>query len=305
MFQYSGAVRFLRNIEKNENNIMEFGRGLDPIIRWFYFCGLSSYPSFDGFTSEKTKKWRFVNYIPTGGLIGLVISIGSFVFLTMAKQRPQFSIFVFLYVFVPTSTMLVCAISAVFLSPYFAKICTKINHYEILSKRTFSLDPKAFLRHFMRRACIVLVTFMLPQLVAFYRALDPYILITTVTIMKGLVDLALIQALFYVDLLDYLLECFVRHVRMRAKHTELPTNDKKFNVRGQLVQELKVEICQYKLLQFELWKLSRNINRLFGWTFGAILLNNLFFTFLHMRNIYSQLRYSICVCMISKLKRLR
>lgn len=280
---------------------MEFGRGLDPVIRWFYICGLSSYPSFDGFTSETTTKWRILHYIPTAGLIGLVISIGSFVFFTMSNQRPQFSIFVLLYVFVPTSTMLVCAISSVFFSPYFAKICTKINHFENLSKKKFSLDPKAFLRHFMRRTGIVLVTFTVPQLVAFYRALDPYMLIATVTIMKGLVDLALIQALFYVDLLDYLLECFVRHVRMRAKLTELPTNEKKLSVRGQLVRELKVEICQYKLLQFELWKISRNIDRLFGWAFGAILLNNLFFTFLHMRNIYSQVRYSVCVCMISKL----
>lgn len=270
---------------------MKFGRGLNPIIRWFYICGLSCYPSSDAFLIPNTKKKRFVHYIPTGALIALMTSIGSFVYrkVPTVVLGPFMEYVLCLYVLFPVFTLLVCAFQVVFLLPYFGKIWSQINTLEHLSREKFFLDPTEYRRRFKRRVYIILATFILPYLNVLFDVDIVTMIMTTATLtLRVLVILPLIQVLFYVGLLDYLLKCFVRHLNLRSATTKLPINVLITGFCGQQVNELKAEISQYKRLHFELWQLSAHINTLFGWTNVAFFLHNFFFIVFYAHNIYVQ-----------------
>lgn len=267
---------------------MEFGRELDPIIRWFYISGLSCYPSFDVYRSGRVKRRRFVHYIPTVALIALMISLGSIVYL---GTPTEFFYILSTEVLFPIITVLICAISTITLSPYFGKIYSQLNAFEHLSRKKFLLDPKAFRRHFLRRCCIILTTLILPYIVALSNIdnnTTGRVTLAVAMTVKALVFLALMHTLFYIDLLDYLQQCFVRHVGLRAATTELPTNVQIIEIRSRPAHQLKALIFEYKLLHFRLWRLSKNINKLFGWANVATLLHNFCFTILYAHNIIVQ-----------------
>lgn len=282
---------------------MAFGRDLNIFIRWFFYCGLSYYPAFNGFRIEKIKRQSAAHYIPFAGLIALAISTCHFVYIEMSREERIFNLMNILFLLVPTVTTIVCAVSTVFSTSYFAKTWSQIDSFECLLRGKFVLDVRAFRSQFMRRACIVSVTFVLTQLIGNFLNSDATNqktkIIASIT-SKILVVFPLIQALFYIDLLDYLLQCFVRYVGSRPVSIELPTNEQTNDIHSRRVQELKAKVSEYKTLHFQLWKLSRHINRLFGWTNIAILLHNFFFTFVHMRNGYGQMRNDLYACITSK-----
>lgn len=282
---------------------MSFGRDLDTFIRWFFYCGLSDYPSFNAFRVSKTRRQRIVQYIPIAGLIALAISTCNFVYIKRSREERTFTFMNILFILAPTLTTIVCAVSTVFSTPYFAKIWSQIDTFECLLKGKFVLDVRAFRSQFLRRAYIVSVSFVLTQLIGNFLGSDStnrktkiFASITS----RILVVFPLIQALFYIDLLDYLLQCFVRYVSSRPVSIELSATEPTNGIHSRRVQELKAKVSEYKTLHFQLWKLSRNINRLFAWTNIAILLHNFFFTFAHMRNGYGQMRTDFYVCITSK-----
>lgn len=265
---------------------MMFGRGLNKFIKLFYICGLSCYPSFDGFLTGWTKKDRVVRYIPIGGLILLAVitSIRAYVHL-LAISRPNYranKYTILGYVSAPIVTMLIYAIQVIFLSPYFARICLQINNFERMSQKMFLIDPMEFRRHFMRRACIMLIAVALTILPWVLRGWSHMVMTFGTMTLRVFVFLAFIHAYFYVDILDYLLKCFVRHVDIQASAVGVPTNVQKINIRNRAALDLKAKITQWKLLHFELWEISESINNLFGWTTVAIFLHNFLFTINYM-----------------------
>lgn len=271
---------------------MEFGRSIDPFIKWFFICGLNCYPSFDGFLFVNSRKNRFVYFIPTVGLLALVIAIGCFAFFVVPMYvAGEFLTYMLcVYTLIPVLAVLVCTIPIIFLSRYSAKICSQINSFERLSQKKFSIDPKAFRRRFMRRVHIILITFIMPTLFTlFVYDIPRRITMVSILSMRVLVTMASMHSFFYIDLLDYLLQRFVRHTEIRAASTESPANVQTINICGLSAHEVLVEISQYKLLHFHLWKLSRNINKLFGWTNVAIILHNFLITIVYTHSLKAQI----------------
>lgn len=271
---------------------MKFCRGLDSIIRWFFICGLSCYPSSDAFLIENAKRTRFAQYIPTGALIALIISIGSFVYrkVPVLIQGPFIEYVLCLYVLFPVFLLLICAFQMVFLLPYFGKIWSQVSNFEHLSREFFSLDPTEYRRRFRRRVYIISVTFILPYFNGLFGGdIGTRVTASATLTLRVLAVLPLIQVVFYIGLLDYLLQCFVRHLNLRTATTKLPINVPMTAIYGHQVNELKAEISGYKQMHFELWQISAHINTLFGWTNLSFCLHNFFFIIFYVHNIYAQI----------------
>lgn len=268
---------------------MDFCRGIDPFIRWFYFCGMSCYPSFDAFLTDKIAKKRFVRFVPTVGLLALIICLGALIYCRIPHfpKGPSLGYFLYIHMLIPILTLFICVIPMVFASTYFEQLSSQISTCERLSRAEFSLDPREFRCHFMRRVCIILITLILPALVALFRGdFDKKAVATATLIMKSLIICALIQSVFYIDLLDYLLQCFVRHLKSRSTTQEFSASVQATSVPDLDALQMKAKISQYKILHFELWKFSMTINRLFGWTNVAILLHNFFFAIRNVHSLY-------------------
>lgn len=262
---------------------MEFGRSLDKFIRWFYICGLSCYPSFAGFLSRKTKKNRWMRYIPTGSLIALSIitSVGTYIYLTINRPACK-AYFMISYITAPTITVLFCALQVFFLSPSFARISSQINTFERWSRKMFLIEPVAFRRNFCRRACFLLIASIMPFWPWMFRGRTHMLLTSTIIALRAFVFLIYVHAFFYIEILDYLLQCFVRYVDVRSTTVGVRTNVKTICSPNRLAQKLKTEIYHWKLLHFKLWQIAKSINQLFGWTILAILLHNFLFTISYM-----------------------
>lgn len=258
---------------------MESGQGIDPFIRWFYICGLSCYPSFDAFLTAKNRRIRFVNYIPTGILFLLTVftSIGTCMckYLYDPQILPSTSS-LFINTLTAMVTVLVCSIQMVFLLPYFAGIFSQIHIIERLTWRKFSFDMNAFRRHFMQRAYITLFSFILPLVVKIYgkpATWDTFIVAFGLGTLRAFMFMILLHAFFYVDLLDHMLQCFVRHVNVRAS-TVTPMAVHTISHRSPAVKQLTAEIFHFKQLHFNLWKIGEKINHLFGLTIFIVFMQH-------------------------------
>lgn len=262
---------------------MEFGRSLDKFIRWFYMCGLSCYPSFTGFLTKKTKKNRLLQYIPTGALIAssIIISVGTYIHLTIYRPTCK-AHFMISYLSAPAITVLFCAIQAIFLPQIFARTCSQISTFERWSRKKFLIEPEAFRRHFCRRACFLLIASIMPFWPWMFRGWNHLLMTSVIIALRAIVYMVFVHAFFYVEILDYLLQCFVRYVDVQATTVGLRTNVKIVRSPNCLAQQIKIEINHWKLLHFKLWQISKSINHLFGWTILAIFLHNFLFAINYM-----------------------
>lgn len=267
---------------------MNIGRGLNPFIRCFYICGLSCYPSFDEFLTRRTKNNSFRKYIPTAVLLAITVitSIATFAFRHVRDSVSEPSVnTIFINISTLIMTVLICTIQMVYLSPFFAEICSQICIIERLSWRKFSFDLNAFRSHFMRRACVTLISFILPISIKVYLnplSRDDICVTTGLAILRALMFMALLQAFFYVDLLDHMLQCFVSHVSLRAA-TATTAIVQTVNFHSPAAKQLKAEILHFKLLHFNLWEISEKINHLFGWTIVAVFLQHFIYA---VYNVY-------------------
>lgn len=260
---------------------MIFGRGLDKFIRFFFICGLNCYPSFDGFL---TKTKRAVHYIPTGVLIFVTVFTTyntAFSNLLFIQDSRMNLMLYFIYYLSPMLTVLVCAIQIWFLSSYFAEICSRISIIESVSWRKITCNSTVFNRHFLRRVFIILAALVVPELHKLctfgeVHSWKHYSIAASYATLKAIIFLALLQPLLYIDVLDYMLQSFIRHVKMRAA-TETTAHLKTIIFRRPAAKQLAAEISHFKRWHFVLWEISEKINHLFGWTIVVIFLHNSMF----------------------------
>lgn len=288
---------------------MRFEKGLDPIIKIFYICGLSCYPSFDEFLTGNPKKPCSVHYIPTGVLFILTVSVSICTCVCKLISDPHITsstTSLFINTLTLMITVLVCSIRMVFVLPYFSEICAQISIIDRLSWRKFSLDLDKFRRHFMRRVYITLITFILPVVVKLYGkppSWDVYVVAMGIATLRAIMFSILLHAFFYVDLLDHMLQSFVRHVDMRAS-TATTAAVQTISFRSPAAKQLTAEIFHFKLLHFNLWEVSEKVNHLFGWTIVIVFLQhfsyaiyNVYAAYMtmvqHPMNIFIYLRKSI------------
>lgn len=256
---------------------MKFERGLDKFLKLFFICGLSCYPSFDEYSTIKTKKERFVQYFPSVSLIGLIIissmTICVYNFLSDDSVIKDF----FTNILLRLLILFLCAVLTIRQWRNFAKICMHMRIIESLSWGQFYCVSNAFKRHFIRRVFVMLI----PFLTAFMTLISinqMSSLTIILAIVNGLILLALLQAFFYVDLLDHMLEGFVQHVDSRASNATAAAAKRINNFRSPAAYQLTAELFHFKLLHFHLWEISEKINQLFGWTIIIILLTYFYYS---------------------------
>lgn len=261
---------------------MNIRQGLDPFIRCFYVCGLSCYPSFGEFLTTKTRNKQLIKYIPTVTLFTITVatSITTCIYKYVQDLSVEWGHSTF---FINTSTLiftvLVCVIQTAFLPRYFAAICWQLSIIERISWRTIRFDMIAFRRHFMRRVVITLISFAIPIVLKMYLkpwTLSSFSVTIGLAILRALMFMILLQAFFYVDLLDHMLQCFVHHVSLRAA-TATTTVARTVTFRSPAAKQLKADILHFKVLHFNLWEISEKINNLFGWTIFMIFLQHLIY----------------------------
>lgn len=239
---------------------MVFGRELDRFIRWFYICGLSCFPSFDGFSFGKTKSSRLLNYTPTGGLVAfcVITSISVYIYQVFydSNVHTQMNIwFMFFTLLTPTITVIMCATQMIFQLPHFREICLLLCAVERLTWQKFSLDSHTFKRHFMLKVSLMIFAYIMPILFSLCtnQWLISYFGVLT---LKAIVLLMLIQAFFYVELLDHMLKCLNRHIDGQVTNTAMAATLETITAPNPSADQL------------------RPINEIFGWIIVAIVLQN-------------------------------
>lgn len=273
---------------------MQFEKVLNKFVKFFYFCGLSCYPSFDAFSITITKQNRLVRCIPSTALI-LLIAISSTAslacqYLKESKSGKSVFNFVFIYSITLTVTLLPCAFQMIFLHSNFATIYSHISTIGRLTWGKYCSVTSDFQRHFMRRVYIIVAVFLIKLLISMVTrkfSLEVSITITSLNILRALTILVLFHAAFYIDLLNHMLECFVRHIESRTTNVTSAIAMTVSKLHCSAAYRLTGEILHFKLIHFHLWEISEKINLLFGWT---ICITFLQYFVLAIYNVYSTYR---------------
>lgn len=111
-------------------------------------------------------------------------------------------------------------------------------------------------------------------------------------------SLVKLYIIIQVELLNYFLKLTTRWLQWKVQLTEFSAIDKQ-QMAGY------TEILHLKLIHFKLWDLSMNINRIFGWSLGAIVLRNFFEMaygsyWLYLYSIMGKLSFSTLLRKISR-----
>lgn len=266
---------------------MEFCRSLDKFIRLFYILGLSCYPSFGEFTIKRAKNQRFINYIPLG-ILAAFTSIASITIiwdvvqirganaigLTMGSTQFAFAL---IDAVLPTITVIVFAIQAIFLSPHLGKICSLVSIVEHASTRRIDFKADAFKRLFIQKVSLIAFAFMLPLSSMCYSFGSWRIAHFGVMGLKALVVLILIQALFYILLLDHMLKCLIRHIEKQAMAIVEPTT-----INNSETNQLRNHLMHFREVHYHLWAISQRINKIFGLIIVIIVLQYFIWTTYNM-----------------------
>lgn len=240
-------------------------------MKIFYICGLSCYPSFDGYWTEENAETRFGRYIPTVGLI-LVITVATITATTsqlLIGLQDEWATYDRAMMFSLTMmlSLVPCAIQMVYLWSYFAKIWTHIDIIERSWWREMSTVSTTLQRHFMRRVYVMIVLFLMKIAVSLCgRDINLTTIFITIGLhtLRAVTMLFVLQAYFYIDLLDHLLQGFVKQVDSRATTVTAVSAWNLKCLRTPVTYQLRAEIMHFKSIHFRLWTISEQINHLFG-----------------------------------------
>lgn len=266
---------------------MQFEQVVNKFVKFFYFCGLSCYPSFDEVSFIKTNRYRFVHYIPTATLLLLIVISAIASFVGQYLKDPQRFSLTFIYPVTVTVTMLLCVFQMVSHRSNFAAILSYIRTIDRLTWGKFSSVSNYFHRHFRRRACIIFFVFMVKLVLSLIRRQLTWRIVTitvALNILRALIHLALLHASFYIDFLDHMLKCFVCHIESRTTNAAAV-----IQFRRSAAHQLASEILLFKLIHFYLWRISQSINQLFGWTVCIIIMQFFVLAIYDVQSTYSLL----------------
>lgn len=135
----------------------------------------------------------------------------------------------------------------------------------------------------MRRAAIILILFVLPVIVKLHSkcaTIEVFFEVIGLATLRAIKFLMLLQAFFYIDLLDHTLQCLNEHLgrRVAAKTMVIATRTcTRTDTFRHPATKLREDIYLFKLLHFHFWEISEKINSLFGWTIVIIFLQQFFY----------------------------
>lgn len=308
---------------------MSFANVLGHFPKCFHFLGQSiSVPPNDKITTLGAPK-RFerrhtnaLKYIPSGvrpilaTLAATTLCIystafGEFTLLSSFSKiaNAQLSILLIL----DLVTAFVVAGQAFFLSSHYSKLYEQVHTIEHLSRKKFSWDLNGLRRSYIRKICVTCAAFSTPYIAIMCTKPINASFIIVITCDFILATFSLVtyfHALFYIQLLNHMLQTFVKYVEFRA--TTFPTsNVTTIHDRDSNVTRMKLEMYYFKLLHFNLCEFSQTINFLFGWVLLIYLLDHFLYTiyiffqtaiiFLHPTNfieITRKLEKELCTLLV-------
>lgn len=280
--------RFYCRLDTKLLHIMEFGRVIDPFVKTFFICGLSCYPSFDEFLVDKIKGNRYTNYIPTVGLVLLIIIASISNCIDLHEKETTVIINILINTTGESIIVFVTAMQ-IFVEPSsFSDIYSRIDYIERLMQRKLSWDPTVFKRRFMRNIHIIFILYVVPNAYTFYSQNIALSILIAQAVLRAIVFMALLQAFFYVDLLGHMLHCFTRHVEQRAADAT-PGHRQSITYRSRGAKQLIDELFKFKLLHFNLWEISEKVNQLFGWTVSVIFMQYFLTAIMNVHYAYRML----------------
>lgn len=267
---------------------MSFGSALGQFPKWFHILGQNIEASFANHIPTLNAK-NAVKYIPTVVVLALAIfaalllcifsnSFGDYALFSSFSKIANAQLAVLLGL--DLLTALVVAGQAFFLSSQYSKLYAQIDVIERLSRKKFSWDLNGLRRSVIRKMCIICAAFALPYIIitCTKRITPAYIVIMSCDC--ALASLSLItyfHILFYIQLLNHMLESFVKYVKLRPI-AFTTTGVATINERGSHIIRMKLEMYYFKLLHFNLCEFAQTINHVFGWILIIYLLNHFLYT---------------------------
>lgn len=159
---------------------------------------------------------------------------------------------------------------SIFRRKKFFKLMQRLQLAENIIAKRIRIDYAPFVRDYMLKISIVCLLFVLYILIATMinpgRDVDMYMNLC-ISVYTAVILLACFQSLFYVLLFAYLLSHLVKCVTIQAATVPI----ERTNVRCYSEKQFCREMIYIKLAHYNLWKVARSVNKIFGWQIGLYL----------------------------------
>lgn len=262
---------------------MKLGQALRQFTKWFHVLGQSCYPSFDAFSpaTNVNQYARTANFIPSITMLGFMV---SFAFASCALiyllSNAAFSDYIVVALCISSMSFAVfIAVSqSISRRMQFVKLFQQINMFELLTRNRFSINFLSFRRFYLRRMLTILAVCLSALCGTFLRRpVDPmeFATVYTVALLRFVTLITTFHILFYISLFQYIVRAFVRYVEIHAtasSPTATTSNALPIQWQGLYARNMIIDLNYFKLIHFVLWEISDSLNKVFGWTIAATLL---------------------------------
>lgn len=267
---------------------MSFASALGDFPKSFFFLGQSAVSPFA--TQHTTISARnLLKYIPTGVILVLAISAAALLcsyatsfweYTILSNSSKIANIQLGVLLTFDLLTVFIVAGQSFFLPSQYSNLHAQIIVIEQLSCKKFALDLNGLRRILIRQMCIISTAFSLPYIAISFTKQITHNNLIIMGCDSTLATLSLItyfHALFYIQLLNHMLQSFVKYVEFRA--TTFPTmNITTINSRESKFTFIKLELYYFKLMHFNLCEYAQTINHIFGWILFIYFLNHSLYT---------------------------
>lgn len=264
---------------------MKFAQALRSFTKWFHLLGQSCYSSVDTFspTSNGNHNVYAANVMPSIVLLVLMVST-AFGLCSLILYFSTNTFLDYLIIFLCVASMVITVSTAVSqsitLRPQFLQLFQQINAIELLTRSRFTINFSAFRCYYLRQILAVFVACVAAGATGSYifmpRRFNDFMVAFTVMLLRFVTLITMFHLLFYICLFHCFVRAFARYVEIQANASTATTPTQSTNVLAIKKRVLNprntiIELNYFKLIHFNLWEISDTMNRVFGWTFTAVL----------------------------------
>lgn len=250
---------------------MDFDTLLRRFGVFFSFFGISPFS-----TSETVQKWKRNVYILL--IIGLLASAIYFRFYSATYDGSVHSTISYIHIFTEVSLQLAIIGQTLVFRERLKHLCCSYDSIQKYMKNR--MEHNVDFNVFQRRLHFLIVTVFVPSVMTLVlrRALsrtDYFSVFNNIRAFFYLLSsLVQLHVIVHVELLKFFLKLMQQWLLKQA--TEISTTFLYQQKDLLKTHQLNVynKILQLKFVHFNLWSISNNVNRIFGWSLGAIILRN-------------------------------
>lgn len=256
---------------------MKLARALQQFTKWFHILGQNCYSSFDSISPAYT-----INFIPSITLLVTMMTTAVATCLFMFYfTRNTFLDYLIIVLCISslTFTVFIAVIQSISLRGHFEQLFQQINVIDLLTRNRFTINLSAFRRYYLRQIFTISAScFAALCGTLILRPAHRSDMTTTMAVvcLRFVTLITMFHLLFYVCLFQHIVRAFVRYVEIQATAPSTTsmanTNVLPIRKRGPSAKNIIIELNYFKLIHFNLWEICDTMNKVFGWSFTAILL---------------------------------